>query len=194
MYDDDEHRGGYTLLLHRAPLLVSFLFPSLELLPTTPQTPQKISFSVSLLISIGNKRIVSYRKENRIVRSTFSCLCFMLVYPIPTPSYMELRFLQFFTLLLQREGIPIDLKQQYPIGPFFVDFLHIESKTVIEIDGKYFHTSPEQQNRDQKRQQYIEKQGYTVIRFTGYEVYHYPFKCAARALNEILAKEWVSMV
>ena len=107
------------------------------------------------------------------------------------PSYMESRFLQFFTLLLAREGIPIELIQQYPIGPFFVDFIHLASQTVIEIDGKDFHTSPEQIARDQKRQQYIEDQGYTVLRFSGHSVYHYPYKCALQALYSILQKDWI---
>lgn len=107
---------------------------------------------------------------------------------------MELRFLQFFALLTIKEGIPIELVQQYSIGPFFVDFAHILSSTVIEIDGKHYHSSPEQVARDKRRQQYIEQMSYTVLRYTGYEVYHYPYKCVSRALDAILEKTWQYMV
>jgi len=60
--------------------------------------------------------------------------------------------------------------------------------TVIELDGYKYHSTPEQLENDARMQKYIEDCGYTVIRFSGKEVYHYPVPdllsfCIAHRLN-----------
>ena len=57
--------------------------------------------------------------------------------------------------------------RQYPIGPYFADFYFPKNKLVLEIDGKDYHTSPEQVAHDRKRDIYMNKQGYAVVRVTG---------------------------
>jgi very-short-patch-repair endonuclease len=74
---------------------------------------------------------------------------------------------------------------QYPIGPYRAD-LYYESdcgnKIVIECDGAEFHTGGE---RDAKRDDYMRRRGYTVLRFAGTEIYNRPVKCAMRVIEEI---------
>lgn len=101
----------------------------------------------------------------------------------PTVSYIETRFLSFWTKL----RVPFRLEQQYQIGPFFVDFAHVASRVVIELDGHAYHSTPEQIEHDQYRQRYIEAQGYRVIRFTGQEVYHMPIYCV-RAVQRLIER------
>lgn len=108
-----------------------------------------------------------------------------LLYPMsftPSPSYIETRLLHFFTQL----HTPYILTPQFKIGPYYVDLCHEETKSVCECDGEQYHSSPEQVEHDRRRQEFIEKQGYKVIRFTGKEIYHYPMQCAykLRALIE----------
>ena len=60
-------------------------------------------------------------------------------------------------------------RKQHPIGDHIADFLCIEKKLVIEVDGGY-HNTLEQQQDDAARSLEIEKMGYSVIRFTNEEV------------------------
>ena len=60
-------------------------------------------------------------------------------------------------------------RKQHPIGDYIADFICIEKRLVIEVDGGY-HNSMEQQQDDETRTTDIEKMGYTVIRFTNEEV------------------------
>jgi len=56
----------------------------------------------------------------------------------------------------------VNFRRQHAIGRFIVDFVSIKHKLVIELDGSQ-HL--EQGERDTERTQYLESQGYKVIRF-----------------------------
>ncbi|HLG65562.1 MAG TPA: DUF559 domain-containing protein [Ktedonosporobacter sp.] len=99
----------------------------------------------------------------------------------PPTSYIEERFLAFW----QRFNIPYTLIRQHKIGPYYADFAHLESRTVIEIDGAAYHSTPEQIERDQYRQQRLESWGWNVIRFSGKQVYRDPVRTVYRARNAI---------
>lgn len=56
---------------------------------------------------------------------------------------------------------------QHPIGPFVVDFVCIEKRVVIELDGGQHAESPES---DSRRSEYLRRKGYRVLRFWDNEV------------------------
>lgn len=56
---------------------------------------------------------------------------------------------------------------QHKVGPYRGD-LFIPPNLIIECDGKNYHTD---KARDRRRDQYIRKQGYKVVRFTGSRIY-----------------------
>ena len=60
-------------------------------------------------------------------------------------------------------------RRQHAIGDYIADFVCLEAKLVIEVDGGY-HEQPLQQQSDQKRTEFIESKGYKVIRFKNEEV------------------------
>jgi very-short-patch-repair endonuclease len=60
-------------------------------------------------------------------------------------------------------------RKQHPIGDYIADFICIEKKLVVEVDGGY-HNIIEQQQDDMVRTIDIEKMGYSVILFTNEEV------------------------
>jgi len=60
-------------------------------------------------------------------------------------------------------------RRQYIIGDFIADFACLPKKLVIEIDGGY-HQLPEQQVSDEERTQWLNQQGFKVVRFTNEEV------------------------
>jgi len=55
--------------------------------------------------------------------------------------------------------------RQHIIGDYIVDYLFRKSKVIVEIDGGY-HFTEEQQKEDALRTEWLEGQGYKVIRFT----------------------------
>ena len=59
--------------------------------------------------------------------------------------------------------------RQHIIGDYIVDFLCRDSGLVIEVDGGY-HLEPRQQESDEQRAEWLEQQGYTVMRFSNEEV------------------------
>ena len=60
-------------------------------------------------------------------------------------------------------------RRQQAIGSFIVDFVCIEHRLVIEVDGS-IHDLPAQQSYDARRQAYLEDLGYRVVRFTNHDV------------------------
>ena len=69
--------------------------------------------------------------------------------------------------LRNRKFHGLKFRRQHPIDPFIVDFVCIERKLVIELDGDY-HEYVEQ--KDARRQKYIEDHGFTVLRFLNEDV------------------------
>ena len=59
--------------------------------------------------------------------------------------------------------------RQHIIGDYIVDFLFRKSKLVVEIDGGY-HFTGEQQEDDALRTDWLEHQGYKIIRFKNEQV------------------------
>ncbi|MBN2766325.1 MAG: isoleucine--tRNA ligase [Paludibacteraceae bacterium] len=56
-------------------------------------------------------------------------------------------------------------RREHIIGDFIVDFACLSKQLVIEVDGGY-HNEENQQELDKLRTEYLNKQGFTVIRFT----------------------------
>ena len=57
-------------------------------------------------------------------------------------------------------------RRQFPIGPYIGDFACIDLKLIIELDGGQHADSP----TDAQRMEWLETNGYTVIRFWNSEV------------------------
>ena len=75
------------------------------------------------------------------------------------------------------------LQPQYPIGKYRTDFAIASAKLAIEIDGHAYHSSKEQRTYDAQRDRAFTVEGWTVIRFTGSEVFKQPEQCAIEALT-----------
>ena len=60
-------------------------------------------------------------------------------------------------------------RRQVPIGPYIVDFICLERKLVIEIDG-WTHSTEAEILNDKRRTNYLASQGYKTIRFHNVEI------------------------
>ena len=58
-------------------------------------------------------------------------------------------------------------RRQHPIGPCIVDFVCVEQKLVIELDGSQHMDAREQ---DAARDAFLAKRGYFVLRFWDNEI------------------------
>jgi very-short-patch-repair endonuclease len=69
--------------------------------------------------------------------------------------------------LRNRRFLGCKFRRQQIVGPYIADFLCMEPKLVIELDGGQH---AEQQQRDEQRAQYLQNLGYQVLRFWNHEV------------------------
>ena len=59
--------------------------------------------------------------------------------------------------------------RQHAIGEYIVDFVCLERKVIVEVDGGY-HAEALQQMMDTQRQSWLESKGFVVLRFTNEQV------------------------
>jgi very-short-patch-repair endonuclease len=85
----------------------------------------------------------------------------------------------------QLELLGINFIPQHPFDLYTVDFLLPDYNVVIECDGEYWHSKPHQKNRDRRKDAYLRRLGYTVIRLTESEIENDVHKCVVSALQEV---------
>jgi primosomal protein N' (replication factor Y) len=61
--------------------------------------------------------------------------------------------------------------RQHPVGTFVADFACIETLLAIEIDGAT-HSKPEEIAHDRARTNYLERNGWRVIRFWNADIFN----------------------
>ena len=74
-----------------------------------------------------------------------------------------------FWQIAKSSGLGEKCRRQYILGDYIVDFFFRKSMLIIEIDGGY-HDTEEQQEKDTIRQEWLEHNGYTVLRFTNDQI------------------------
>jgi very-short-patch-repair endonuclease len=94
---------------------------------------------------------------------------------------IELRFFVF-----AMDKIP-GLRPQVVVDSYRIDLAIPNKKVAIELDGHEFHKSREHRTYDAKRERYLQRQGWQVIRFTGTEIHKDVFECIGEAI-EIIKK------
>ena len=70
---------------------------------------------------------------------------------------------------IKGKSLGVTFFRQYIRGDYITDFACLDPRLVIEVDGGY-HSKPKQVDDDTSRQEWLEKQGFQVIRFTNTEV------------------------
>lgn len=63
----------------------------------------------------------------------------------------------------------VKFRRQHPIGRYIADFVCLERKLIIELDGGQ-HTLPDEILKDKQRDAWLEKEGCIVVRFWDNEV------------------------
>jgi very-short-patch-repair endonuclease len=63
----------------------------------------------------------------------------------------------------------VQFKRQYQVGPYYADFFCYKAKLIVELDGSQHYTQ-ETLAYDKMRTDFLEKQGYLVVRFSNTDV------------------------
>jgi very-short-patch-repair endonuclease len=61
-------------------------------------------------------------------------------------------------------------RRQAPIGPYVADFACLRARLIVELDGPS-HQSEEDRKKDLRRTQWLEREGYRVLRFWNQDVF-----------------------
>ena len=75
--------------------------------------------------------------------------------------------------VLRQSKCSFKFRRQHPIYDYIADFICLEERLIIEVDGAY-HCEPQQQEDDQIRTDILSDMGYKVLRFTNDEVLSSP--------------------
>ena len=70
---------------------------------------------------------------------------------------------------LRAKRLGVKFRRQVDIGPFVVDFCCFPKKLIVELDGQ-IHKNALRRKSDLDRTKYLEKLGYSVVRFWNDEV------------------------
>jgi very-short-patch-repair endonuclease len=81
------------------------------------------------------------------------------------------------------EGIQV--MPQYPLRWYTVDFAIPSCHLVIECDGEYWHSLPKQAARDKRKDAYLKKHGWTVIRLAETDIRTSPRACVQRVCSHL---------
>ncbi len=71
--------------------------------------------------------------------------------------------------MLRRNRQGAHFRRQHPVGPFYVDFVCLTRKLVVEVDGAV-HDDPNVAHADARRQAALEALGLRVLRFSAESV------------------------
>ena len=67
-----------------------------------------------------------------------------------------------------RQFAGFKFRRQQPIGPYIVDFVCLEARLVIELDGDQ-HSSDQGIFQDRIRTEFLEQDGFQVVRFPNHQ-------------------------
>lgn len=81
---------------------------------------------------------------------------------------------------LNRQRCPMAANER--IGPYVCDFVDRHARLVVEVDGREFHSAPEVFRSDRKRQNWLVRQGWLVLRYAAYDVLADPDAIAAEII------------
>ena len=77
---------------------------------------------------------------------------------------------QLWEMLRKRQLDGYRFRRQFPLGRYIADFVCLEAKLVIELDG---HHHRHQQAYDRERDHWLQQQSFKVLRFWNDDVLHH---------------------
>lgn len=73
----------------------------------------------------------------------------------------------------------------HPVGPYRCDFVDQASQTIVEIDGYEFHSTPAIFRSDRRRQNWLVRRGWLVLRYAAADIYTTIDTCADEVVTVV---------
>jgi very-short-patch-repair endonuclease len=75
-----------------------------------------------------------------------------------------------WTRLQKRQVQGLHFRRQHPVAPYIPDFSCVKARLIVEVDGAT-HSTEDERGHDERRRQYLEEQGWTILRVWNDEIY-----------------------
>ncbi|MEZ5920940.1 MAG: endonuclease domain-containing protein [Parvularculaceae bacterium] len=72
-------------------------------------------------------------------------------------------------------------RRQHPLGQYYADFVCLEKKLIVEVDGGH-HGDGEQAAHDYRRDMWLRREGFTILRYWNADVLRDPGGIADRII------------
>lgn len=89
--------------------------------------------------------------------------------------------------LLRNSQLGVKFRRQHPVDSYIVDFISLQDKLIVEIDGGY-HDTEEQKKYDEDRTRILKEIGFDVIRLSNAEVIKNPYSVRDKIKSELGAR------
>jgi very-short-patch-repair endonuclease len=83
--------------------------------------------------------------------------------------------------ILRDRRIKQKFRRQTPIGPYIADFVCMERRLIVEVDGPH-HAEPEQAAKDAARDDWLRANAFNVLRLTSDEIIGSPELAALKVI------------
>lgn len=83
----------------------------------------------------------------------------------------------------------LKFRRQHSIGTYIVDFLHVDTNTIIELDGDVHFSLEKQMEKDKVRQQWLESNGFKVVRYNNNDIFN-NLDCILDEIYHNLTNSW----
>ena len=91
---------------------------------------------------------------------------------------------RFWSIVRCRRIKGLKFRRQQPVGPFVVDFICVDARLIVELDGAHHH-GEEQSWQDYQRTAFLKGLGYGVMRFANVDVLKYPLQVEERIAERV---------
>jgi very-short-patch-repair endonuclease len=81
---------------------------------------------------------------------------------------------------------------QYPFGPYWMDFAIPSRKLALECDGKAYHSSRKMIEHDKKRDAYMIRRGWKVLRFSYQDLLNHNIQESIRKIDAYMNGNTIS--
>ncbi len=88
--------------------------------------------------------------------------------------------------LLRNNKSGVKFRRQHPIDAYIVDFVSLQDRLIVEVDGGY-HETEEQKKYDEERTRVLKEIGFEIIRFTNEEVIKNPYSIRDKIKSKLEA-------
>lgn len=72
---------------------------------------------------------------------------------------------------------------QYQLGRFVIDFAFPDCKLAVEADGIYWHNLPANKKRDKNKNEFLNKNGWSIVRLSEPDIIKSPGKCVEKIIT-----------